>query len=252
MSWVDELAGSDGLIVDRSSPVPIYFQVAAHLQKLIEEEAIPVGTRFENEVDLAERLGVSRPTMRRAMQYLVERGMVVRKRGVGTQVVQPKVRRTIELSSLYDDLAKAGRSPSTVVRGFLTVGASRALATELGIAEGADVYHMERVRFADGEPLALMVNSIPCSVITLHREDLETHGLYNLLRAAGCEPRIATQVIGARVATATDARVLKERRGAALLTRTLTAFDALGRVVDYGSHVYRADRYTFEMTLSGS
>ena len=56
--------------------------------------------------------------MRRAMQYLVERGMVVRKRGVGTQVVHPKVRRTIELSSLYDDLAKSGRAPSTVVRSF--------------------------------------------------------------------------------------------------------------------------------------
>ena len=99
MSWETELSAVRGVIVDRSSPIPIYFQVATQLQKLIESDTIPVGTRFENEVDLAERVGVSRPTMRRAMQYLVERGMVVRKRGVGTQVVHPKVRRTIELSS---------------------------------------------------------------------------------------------------------------------------------------------------------
>ncbi len=252
MTWQNELGSARGLIVDRSSPVPIYFQVAAHLQQLIETQVIPVGTRFENEVDLAERLGVSRPTMRRAMQYLVERGMVVRKRGVGTQVVQPMVRRTIELSSLYDDLAKAGRAPSTVVRSFVIVPASHALAKELRIAEEDDIYHIERVRFADGEPLAILVNAIPCSVATLSREDLETHGLYNLLRAAGSEPRVATQIIGARAATAADARILKERRGAALLTMTRTAFDALGRVVDYGTHVYRADRYTFELSLSGS
>lgn len=252
MSWESELTAGRGVIVDRSSPVPIYFQVATHLQNLIESETIPVGTRFENEVDLAGRLGVSRPTMRRAMQYLVERGMVVRKRGVGTQVVQPKVRRTIELSSLYDDLAKAGRVPTTVVRSLLIQPASIALAGELGIAEGDDVSHLERVRFADGEPLAIMTNTIPCSVVKLDRDGLETHGLYNLLRAAGSEPRLATQSIGARVATAADARILKERRGAALLTMTRTAFDAMGRIVDYGTHVYRADRYTFELTLSGS
>jgi len=105
---------------------------------------------------------------------------------------------------------------------------------------------------ADGEPLAIMTNSIPRAVVKLDRESLEKHGLYNLLRAAGSEPRIATQVIGARIATAADARILQERRGAALLTMTRTAFDAMGRVVDLGSHVYRADRYTFELTLSGS
>ena len=252
MSWETELSAGRGVIVDRSSPIPIYFQVATQLQKLIESDVIPVGTRFENEVDLAERLGVSRPTMRRAMQYLVERGMVVRKRGVGTQVVHPKVRRTIELSSLYDDLAKSGRAPSTVVRSFTIAPAAMGVAAELGITEGDDVSHFERVRYADGEPLAIMTNSIPCSVVKLDRESLEKHGLYNLLRAAGSEPRIATQVIGARVATAADARILQERRGAALLTMTRTAFDAMGRVVDFGTHVYRADRYAFELTLSGS
>jgi len=146
MSWETELSAGRGVIVDRSSPIPIYFQVATQLQKLIESDTIPVGTRFENEVDLAERLGVSRPTMRRAMQYLVERGMVVRKRGVGTQVVHPKVRRTIELSSLYDDLAKSGREPSTVVRSLTITPASLGIAAELGIAEGDDVCHIERVR----------------------------------------------------------------------------------------------------------
>ena len=77
-----------------------------------------MGGRLANEVELADRLGVSRPTMRRAIQYLVERGMLVRKRGVGTQIVHPKVRRPVELSSLYDDLVKTGQSPVTEVLDF--------------------------------------------------------------------------------------------------------------------------------------
>ena len=101
--------------MDRTSPVPLYFQVATRLQELIEKGEIGVGARIENEVDLAERLGVSRPTTRRAIQYLVERGMLVRKRGVGTQVVHPKVRRPVELSSLYDDLVTSDRAPRTEV-----------------------------------------------------------------------------------------------------------------------------------------
>ena len=81
------------LQVDRNSPVPLYFQVAQHLEHLIESGELATGTRLENEIDLADQLGLSRPTMRRAMQYLVDRGLLVRKRGVGTQVVNAKVRR---------------------------------------------------------------------------------------------------------------------------------------------------------------
>src|ERR687893_818147 len=109
--------------VDRTSPVPLYFQVATRLQQLIENGEITVGSRIENEVDLAERLGVSRPTTRRAIQYLVERGMLVRKRGVGTQVVHPKVRRPVELSSLYDDLVAADRKPRTEVLDLKVIAA---------------------------------------------------------------------------------------------------------------------------------
>jgi DNA-binding GntR family transcriptional regulator len=70
------------VLLDRSSPVPLYFQVASRLQEQIEHGDLPVGGRLENEVELADRLGVSRPTMRKAIGYLVERGMLVRRRGV--------------------------------------------------------------------------------------------------------------------------------------------------------------------------
>src|ERR1700722_19859921 len=104
--------------IDRSSPVPLYFQVAQRLEHMIESGELPTGTRLDNEIDLADQLGLSRPTMRRAIAYLVDRGLVVRKRGLGTQIVHAKVRRQVGLTSLYDDLAKPSRSPRTQVLTF--------------------------------------------------------------------------------------------------------------------------------------
>jgi DNA-binding MarR family transcriptional regulator len=72
--------------VDPTSPVPLYFQAAQHIQRAIETGELPPGSRLDNELLLAEQFGLSRPTMRRAMQYLVDKGLLVRRRGIGTQV----------------------------------------------------------------------------------------------------------------------------------------------------------------------
>ncbi|NMH96944.1 GntR family transcriptional regulator [Pseudonocardia sp. K10HN5] len=236
--------------LDRSSPVPLYFQVATRLQQQIESGEMPVGGRLENEVELADRLGVSRPTMRRAIAYLVERGMLVRKRGVGTQIVHPKVRRPVELTSLYDDLVKTGQQPRTVIRSLEIKPAPDAIAEALGVPFGTEVTWVERLRYAGDEPLALMHNAVPLDVLPLRRADLEERGLYELLRAAGHVPRMANQVVGARAATAAEARVLGDSRGAPMLTMARTAWDEQGRAVEYGSHLYRASRYSFELTLT--
>jgi GntR family transcriptional regulator len=238
------------MLVDRNSPVPLYFQVAQHLEHLIESGELPAGTRLENEIDLADQLGLSRPTMRRAIGYLVDRGLLVRKRGVGTQVVHAKVRRPVELTSLWDDLAKTGRHPHTRVLDFAVQPASDALALELGIPEGTDVYAFERLRYAEDEPLAIMRNHVPADVLRITPEDLEVHGLYNLLRANGVSLRIAKQSIGARAATAAEARALDETKGAPLLTMVRAAYDDHGRAVEHGDHLYRASRYTFDLTLT--
>jgi DNA-binding GntR family transcriptional regulator len=245
----------DGALVpdvplDRSSPVPLYFQVASRLQEQIEHGVLPVGGRLENEVELADRLGVSRPTMRKAIGYLVERGMLVRRRGVGTQIVHPKVRRPVELTSLYDDLAKTGRAPRTEVRSLEVGPASDTVAGALGLPPGREVTTVERIRYAGDEPLAIMHNAVPVDVVRLSIEDLERRGLYELLRAAGHVPRIANQVVGAKAATAVEARLLGDPRGAPMLTMTRTAWDESGRGIEYGSHVYRANRYSFELTLT--
>jgi DNA-binding GntR family transcriptional regulator len=238
--------------VDRNSPVPLYFQVAQHLEHMIESGALPAGSQLDNEIALADQLGLSRPTMRRAIEFLVDRGLLVRKRGVGTRVVHTKVRRPVELTSLHDDLAKTGRRPHTKVLAITAEPASPAIAYALGVAEGTEIYSIERLRFAGDDPLALMHNHVPADLVTLTHQDLEQRGLYDILRASGITMRIASQTIGARSATAAEARTLGEPTGAPLLTMSRTAYDDHGRAVEHGDHLYRASLYTFELTLASN
>lgn len=235
--------------IDRASPVPLYYQVAQELQRLIETDALPTGDRLTNEITMAAQLGVSRPTMRRALQYLVERGLLTRKRGVGTQVVRRTVRRPLELTSLYDDLRVAGRHPTSRVLAAEITPADPEVAEALAVSAGSDVFRLRRLRFADGEPLALLTNYLSSSLLDVSPETFESTGLYDLIRAAGVHITVAEQVIGAAKASAPDAGLLDEQRGAPLLTMRRTAYDAAGTAVEFGTHLYRASRYSFSLTL---
>ena len=229
--------------------MPLYFQVAQHLEDAINSGAIPVGTLIQNEVDLAASMGLSRPTMRRAMQHLVDKGLVVRRRGIGTRVVQPKLRRPLELTSLYDDLASAGREPTTEVLSFAAVEASAEVARQLEVDEGSAVLELVRLRSADGEPIAKMTNYLPERLATFDEEDLAHHGLYDLIRRQGITLHSATQTLGARNATAAESRLLAEPKGAALITAQRVTYDDHGSAVEFGTHIYASSRYTFEVQL---
>jgi DNA-binding GntR family transcriptional regulator len=169
---------------------------------------------------------------------------------VGTQVVTNRIRRQVEFSSLYEDLERDDRRPRTEVLSIETVPAGAEIAAALQVDEGAPVLAVQRLRFADDQPIALMDNHLPAGLIELTAEALAEAGLYQLLRQAGVGLSSAVQTIGARRATAAEAKLLGETRGATLLTMARTAFDGSGRPVEYGSHVYRASRYSFEMTVS--
>ena len=236
------------IAIDRTSDVPLYSQIAEALAALILDGTLAPGTRIEDEVSMARRLEVSRPTTRQALQRLVDRGLISRRRGAGTVVTSPHVRRPMELSSLLADLTKSGHTVSTSITEYSMHPADEEEAEHLGIEPGTNVTRIKRVRSADGEPIALMENLLPAAIAPSH-EELEQDGLYNLLRTQGVVPSTATQSIGARNATPAEAEALDEKRRAALLTVTRTAYDSSGTVIEYGTHVYRASRYSFETTL---
>lgn len=249
MSGLPGPAGLARLAVDRGSPVPLWFQVAQHLEDAISSGDVPPGTLFQNEIALADQLGLSRPTMRRAMQHLVDKGLVVRRRGVGTRVVQPTVRRPLQLTSLFEDLAGSGQAPTTRVLSFTQVPADEHLAARLDVAPGTGLVQVERLRSAQDRPLAKLTNYLPASVVHFDEADLAERGLYDLLRSSGVRLHSATQTVGARTATAAEAALLGEPRGAALLTVHRTTSDDHGTVVEHGAHLYAASRYAFEIDL---
>src|SRR3712207_4985000 len=106
------------ITLDRNSPVPLYHQLAQAIEQAIDDGTLAPGDRLENEGSLTRRLGLSRPTARQAIQELVKKGLLVRKRGVGTQVVHSQFSREERLTSLYDDLANAGKTPGTRLLSF--------------------------------------------------------------------------------------------------------------------------------------
>ncbi|WP_420000593.1 GntR family transcriptional regulator [Streptomyces boninensis] len=235
--------------MDRNSPVPLYFQLAQQLESAIETGGLTPGSLLGNEIELAGRLGLSRPTVRQAIQSLVDKGLLVRRRGIGTQVVHTQVRRPLALTSLYDDLAAAGQRPATRVLRNEVVPAEPRVAAALGVAEGVEVALVERLRLTHGEPMARLTNYLPAGLLRLGTGELEEAGLYQLLRRAGITLHSARQSVGARAATSAEAGELGEEPGASLLTMERTAFDDTGRAVEFGSHLYRASRYTFEFQL---
>ena len=244
-----EATTSGPITIDRTSPVPLYFQLAQHFESAIRSGDLKVGARLENEVQLAETLGLSRPTVRAAFLYLANKGLVVRKRGAGTLVAKERIDRNVELTSLYDDLAASGRTPTTRVIKAEVTDASDRVADALQLPEQAPVLSLERIRLADGEPMALMHNYLPAGLVQLDIEMLEQHGLYELLRASGIGLHSATQRMCAKNASATEARILDETRGTALLTMERIAYDQVGHPVEFARHLYRASRYAFTTSL---
>jgi GntR family transcriptional regulator len=243
--WPDELF----LDLDRTGPVPLYFQVSSRLEAAIRSGAIVSGARLENEIAIGQRLGLSRPTVRRAIQELVDKGLLVRRRGIGTQVVQGQVTRQVELTSLYEDLRNAKHEPGTVVIAHEQVPATDAVAESLGIAPGTEIVYMRRQRSTDGVAVAILENYLPPEFADITTEQLEKRGLYEILRGRGVTIRIAQQKIGARRATRDEAELLELDKGGPVLTMERVAFDSSGRAIEFGHHCYRPDMYSFETTL---
>jgi hypothetical protein len=154
----------------------------------------------------------------------------------------------MELTSLMKDLVEAGHKVQTTIQRYEAHPATEAEAEALKIEAGTLIVHIERTRFTNNEPIAVLTNLIPADIAPTMQE-LESGSLYDLMRERGVTLTSARQVIGARSATTKEAKLLSEHRGAALLTTQRTTYDPSGRIVEYGDHIYRASRYSFEANL---
>ncbi|MFI7672112.1 GntR family transcriptional regulator [Actinophytocola sp. NPDC049390] len=234
--------------LDREANEPLYAQIANQVEVRIRNGELIAGAQLENELDMSKRLGVSRPTLRRAFAELVARGLVARRPSIGTVVLPTPIDRPLTIESLYDDLAREGRDPTTRV---LTVDHGPCppeLAARLGRDLGTMV-RIERVRCADGRPLAVLRNWLPIGGPELTADRLRREGLYRILRSQGVHPHLVDQVITCRSAEPAEAELLEVPRRSPVPMVRRTVFDRAGNFVEYGSHVYRADRYSFHVML---
>lgn len=237
------------VVVDRTSPVPLYHQLAEQWADAIRSGALKPGDPFENELALVARLRLSRPTIRKAMNELVRQGLLVRRRGVGTHVASQVVHKRDGLTTLFDELRASGREPRTQV---LRLQASRPhpiAAEALGLSPETPLVYLERLRYSDGVPLVVLRSWLPPSLTDVRAEDFVDHGLYDVLAGRGMHKAEAHQRIRARLATSRERHLLALAAVDAVLTVQWTSFDAEGRGLEYGEHSYRGDSFELDTRL---
>ncbi len=239
--------------IDRSSTVPLYQQLATQLTAAIHNGTLRPGDPIEKEIDLAHRLDLSRPTVRQAICEMVTRGLLIRRRGIGTTVAHQVTHRRGELTSLYDDLLQAGHEPRTELLTLDTDSTYPPAAEALHLPPHTGLVKIERLRYMNDKPLAILCNWLPPAFAEVTATEIDHGSLYAWLRSHGQRPCVAQQTIGARAATAHERRHLRlEDPHIPVLTMARTGFDATGTPLEYGEHRYRADRYTFGQTVHES
>jgi DNA-binding GntR family transcriptional regulator len=132
---------------------------------------------------------------------------------------------------------------------YKVMSADQKIAEQLGVEVDSPVLYLQRVRSADKVPVSIMENWLPADFTDITEEELNEHGLYQILRGRGVTIRVAKQKIGARKSTIPESEILKLDKNSALLTMDRTAYDNSGRAIEFGHHCYRPDLYSFEVTL---
>lgn len=234
---------------------PLYLKLRQVIESAIVDGRLQHGDALPPERDIADIAGISRVTVRKAVDDLVEAGRLVRRHGSGTFVVKPvqRVQQSLSLlTSFTEDMARRGLSASSrwIERGLHLPSPEEAMM--LGLAGGARVARLDRLRIANDLPLAIERASLSSEV--LPDPFAVTGSLYEVLGASGYRPERAVQRISACNIRGQDAALLGVQAGDAGLSIERISYLASGRVVEFTRSLYRADAYDFvaELTLPQS
>lgn len=233
-------------------PIPLYYQIKTRLLEQIESGQLRPGDRVESERELTERFGVSRMTARQALVELETEGYLVRVQGKGTFVASPKFEQPLmALTSFTEDMRRRGLVAGAEVLSAAQVPAGRRVTIGLGLSEGSQVYRLERLRLAGGEPMALEVSHLDATYFpNLLEQDIAGRSLYEILREAyGIRLVRATQSLEAVPADSRQAEVLHVREGTPLMLMERISRDQHDRPLELVRSYYRGDRYRFVTEL---
>ncbi|GBD16970.1 HTH-type transcriptional repressor DasR [bacterium HR26] len=234
---------------DPGNGVPKYRQLQQVLEELIDR--LQPGDPLPPERQLELEYGVSRVTVRQALQQLVLAGRLERIQGRGTFVARPKLEQVLALTSFTEDMIQRGLRPGSRTLGVEQLAASPSVAQHLRLPEGSPVLMLRRLRLADDEPMALETVYLPASRFPdLTQTDLTNRSLYAwLAERHGVELTHATQTIEATVLGAEEARLLEVAPGIPAFRLERVSYDQFGRPVELVRSLYRGDRYKLHARL---
>ncbi len=228
---------------------PLYLQLAHKLREHIARGDVGTGSALPSERDLSQMVGMSRVTVRKAIEMLIDEGLLLRKQGSGTFVAQRIEVPGASLSSFSEDARSRGDDPGVIwiLKTYALPTEEEASALELSLS--ASVARLCRVRLSGGEPLAIEHAVVPAVFLP----DLAALGdsLYNVLEQGGMRPVHGTQRIRASLATPTEAGILSIRENGEILRIERRARASDGRSVEFTRSAYRGDRYDLVTNLQG-
>ncbi|KRO00425.1 GntR family transcriptional regulator [Companilactobacillus kimchiensis] len=227
--------------------VPVYIQIHNEIRKEIESGKWAVGERIPSERQLSQDFDVSRMTLRQAIQTLVDEGILQRQVGSGTYVASSKVQEKMSGTTSFTEITEGqGKKPSSKTVSYHVADPSISEIEKLKLHEGSQVLRMERIRYADQQPICFEVATIPIEIVnSLNKKDI-TSSLYKALEdKAGLKLGDATQTVSAILASEKIANFLNVKRGSAVLrVRQITTLDD-DRPFEYVRSQYAGDRFEF-------
>jgi GntR family transcriptional regulator len=232
--------------LDREGFVPLYAQIHEELRKLINTGKLLPGATVPSERELSEQYKVSRMTARQALRALRQEGLVYRERGLGTFVSNRKMDvHTRNLGGFTDEMKHLRMKPSSRILLIKRESSSQKLAKELEIKTGDKVFHLERLRLADGFPMAFESAFLPAEICPdLDKYDLAKNSLYHVLKKSyGIKMRHASEVLEAAAATQMVAQLLGIKLNTPVLTVHRVVYSDANKPIESVTTIYRADRY---------
>ncbi len=236
-----------------SHVLPLYFQTFVILQQQIKEGLWPATAPIPSENELAERFGVSRVTIRKAMALLEKQNYVLRQRGRGTYVNEAVVERDrrSNFSGLLENILNFQQHTTVKILSFGKVAATDAAAEQLLLKPGEEVLRVVRIRSDGRTPISHVTGFVPYpEAERLKREDLGNSTIISCLEATGLRASSAEQGLSATLADAEIARLMKIEVGAPLISMWRTVKDLKDRPIEYMRTLYRPDRYEYRVVLS--
>ncbi|SDR22298.1 GntR family transcriptional regulator [Rhizobiales bacterium GAS191] len=234
--------------IDFEQQTPRYFQLATAMRHAISSGALRAGEAIESERRLATLTGMSRVTIRHAIEELLREGMLSRRHGSGTYVAERIDQPLSMLSSFTEDVRMRGGRAGSIWISRETVPPTPHEAFALGLRPNKLVVRLRRVRTANNEPLAIENAVVPAEL--LPSPELVTISLYAALAKLGHRPATGVQRLQATLASIEEAKLLGVLAGSAILRIERRGFLANGRPVEFTTSAYRGDRYDFVATLT--